>query len=73
MTESDPRRRALHDDTSPQEGDGKGGLLAKIPKRAKSDCKAQTAWHLRFHSPPSIFRQLVPAWWAGRRKMKGEK
>ena len=37
MTESDPRRGALHDDTSPQEGDQKGGLLAQIPKRAKSD------------------------------------
>ena len=73
MTESDPRRRALHDDTSPQEGEEKGGLLAKIPKRAKSDCKAQTVWCLSFHFPPSIFRQLVPVWSAGWRKMWGER
>ena len=73
MTESDSRRRALHDDTSPQEGDEKGGLLAKIPKRAKSACKAQTGWHLSLHFPPSIFRQLVRGWSAGWRKMKGER
>lgn len=67
MTESDPRRRALHDDTGPQEGDEKGGLLAQIPKCAKSDWLKTT----RPSGPifrPSFFASSFPISQAAGRK-----
>ncbi len=73
MIQPDVRRGALHDDTRPQEGDEKGGLLAKILKRAKSDYKTQTVWPLSFHFRPSIFCHLVPTSSAGWRKIWGGK